>query len=447
MKINESKLARQLIGVGNVIANFILGLGATLEWCTGMGKTFAAFLIINKMLARDKNRTTIVIVPTELLKGQWEFKAKKEGIKNIKVYVINGITMNNIKLECSLLILDEAHGFASEVFSRIFELVDYEFLLMLTATIIRLDGKHDMLLEKAPIVDSIPLQEAKKNGWVSDYMEYNLGIDLIEEDRNEYDKINKEFHKYFSYFGHDFKLAMNCTGSKKTKHLAEKYAKENDLDIKKVIFNGIMFSRYMKFRKTFLYKAMAKHLIALDIIDNFPFKTVTFSESTEFADRLTKAINDKHGEISVSYHSKVKTILVDGKKQGKTVRNREALKRFADNRYKVRIINTAKALDEGFDVEDVVLALVTSSTSNPKQHIQRVGRAIRDFINKHGNRKIALIINVYIKKSQDEKWLKSRQTDPKTKKPINPNVIWIDNIKEISYGNLNVESTNLSATC
>lgn len=424
-----------------------------------MGKTFASFIIINKLLEKDSSRTTIVVVPTIQLKDQWEFKLKKEKIKNVEVFVIN--TVIKTQHECDLLILDEIHGFASEKFKLVFEVVKYKFILGLTATINRLDGKHDLLLSYAPIVDTITIEEALREGWVSEFLEYNLGIELSEQDRIDYDLLNKNFHKYFGFFGHDFKLAMDCCA----KVNAERYASIYQLDPKLVAFRANRFNFYMRERKTFLYRAKCKLDLVLEIINRFQYKTVTFSESTKFADKLTEQL----GEIATCYHSLLTTqireikivkkykkksdeIIIKNIKFGKIKLQQEALKKFADNRFKVRVINTAKALDKGFDVEDVVLAIISSSTTNPTQHIQRVGRAIRDYMYKSGERKgtrkIALIINIYIKNSQDEKWLIKRQTDPKTKRPINPNVIYISDLNEISYGQqLNVsEGANLSAT-
>ena len=437
MQINKDKLARQELGADKVVANFNKGLGATIEWATGVGKSMLAEIIINRMLVRDNKRTSIIVVPTDQLKEQWETKIIKRKIKNTKVYVVNGITINEIDLSCNLLILDEGHRFASDIFSRVFN-IKHQFLLILTATIDRLDGRHSLLLEKAPIVDTITLHEAKRNGWVSDYLEYNLGLELTEYDREEYNKLHKRFVKLFAYFGHDFNTVKECA----TKPGAEKFAKERELDPRYVVANAVQCMKAMRDRKTFLYGTVAKQEATLELIKKFNLKTITFAESTEFADKLTNAINEELGEISLSYHSNLKSVIIDGKKFGPTKLKREVLKRFSDNRYKITIVNTAKALDQGSDFPDVVMGIICSSTSNPTQATQRVGRILRDFINKNGDKKLAIIVNLYIKNTQDEKWLVKRQTDPKTKRPVNPNIIWVDSIKEIEYG---TESVPLSA--
>lgn len=108
---------------------------------------------------------------------------------------------------------------------------------------------------------------------------------------------------------------------------------------------------------------------------------------------------------------------------------------FKDKTTKVRIISTARALDEGFDIEGIELGLIASGSATERQQIQRLGRSIR-FV----EGKIALIINLYLKGTQDEQWAKKRQANT-------PNVHWITSIDEISYetpeGKHNFEATQL----
>ena len=112
----------------------------------------------------------------------------------------------------------------------------------------------------------------------------------------------------------------------------------------------------------------------------------------------------------------------------------KAIEHFNDDRSDIKVISTARALDEGFDIQDVTLAIICSGTSTSRQDLQRTGRAIRWAPGKTG-----LIVNLYIRDSQDEKWLKARQ-----KKTVNTiSVSSIDDIKQhlgqASLNYLNVE--------
>lgn len=68
------------------------------------------------------------------------------------------------------------------------------------------------------------------------------------------------------------------------------------------------------------------------------------------------------------------------------------------------VLSTAKALDQGADLPDLSMALILAATSKPLQSIQRMGRVLRK---KEGKR--AVIVEVYAKDTQDEKWLQKRQ--------------------------------------
>ncbi len=420
--INEKKLARQQLGISKWRNN--KGKG-TFEYATGVGKTYTAILICKELVKKvgTEHRQALVIVPTIILKQQWEEELQDNKIKNVRVFVINTIVLNETEFNTDLLILDEIHRYGSIEFVKLFDLIKYKWILGLTATLHRMDDKHEILETYAPIIDTITQEEAKREGYISEFIEYNLGIELSPLDRQVYDNLNKDFHKFFAIFGHDFDTAMGCM----TKFGAERYCSNNGGDPKQIAFQANRFNRAMQERKEYLYKTYSKLETTLEIIRKLPLKTVTFSESTEFADKLTEALE----EISVCYHSNLKTVIRNNKKFGKTKLKEEAIRKFTDNRYKQRVINTAKALDQGFNVEDVELGIITSGTSNPTQQTQRGGRIFRKYTYKDGTDKVAILINIYIKNSQDKKWLDSRQTNSKTKKPLNPDLVWVNSVNEL----------------
>jgi superfamily II DNA or RNA helicase len=352
--------------------------------------------------------------------------------------------------------------------------------LGLTATVERLDGNHVLLVSHAPVVDSISLAEAKANNWISKYLEFNLGIPFTDEEQKTYDRINKLYNKFFKMFGYDFDLAMKCqAGKAKTPGAVDgptvrrSYAMimgwdpVKDRDNRQHLWHpdniagyAVQFGKYMRERKEIFYNSQSKVNLAKEIHNRFPgAKMITFSESTSFADRVTEEIPD-----SVSYHSyiegktaevreskvfktpegaknfcgrnkgKLKSLRRRGTKvtwskdvkQSPSSVRRSMLQEFTEG--KVRVINTARALDQGFNVKDIEVAVIFSRTSNPTQQIQRTGRSARKFTFADGSDKTAIIINVYIKDeppTQDEKWLRSAQKKSR-------NVIWTEDIRDIS---------------
>lgn len=377
----------------------------TLQFTTGVGKTNTALIAIKRLYKYYGAYRTHIVVPTKYLKQQWETEIEKAGLLlnpyAISVYVVN--TYLKEPRYCDFLILDEIHNYGSVKRLAIFN-DHYRHILGLTATIERRDQAHQIIQKYAPIVDTIDLKEAQDENYVSDFIVYNLGIELDETNRALLNSYNKEFYRHFAYFGHDFNLAMKCMGDKKTREL---YAKRMGFEEKQIAFHAVRFNYFMQKRKNFLYNVDIKWEITEEILKLFPDKkAITFSENTDFADRIT----------GLSYHSKIP------KKYRK-----EALEKFKNN--EVLRLNTSKALDEGFDVGDIELAIITSSRAVNRVDIQRTGRAIRF---KEG--KLAVIVNVYIKDSKDEEWLRQRQEKSN-------NIYWIENVNDIKFERPKISSS------
>lgn len=451
--IDVLKLIRQLRGCVKYIQHIKKGNNSgTIIAATGVGKTFMSLIILKKILKKWKNCNTIVVVPTIQLKDQWEKELKESNLK-ATVYVINTIVMSKKTYVCDFLILDESHRYSTGAeFSKVFNIINYKLLLCLTATLT--DVIRPIIEKHAKIVDTITQKDAKDNNWISDYIEYNLPVELTDEDKAVYTSLNKQFNKYFSYFSFDFKLAMKCRGKVESAN----YADQMGWDPKLVAFYANRWGHFMKERKEWLYNTQGKIDITVEIIKRFSVKTVTFSESTKFADEVCK----KLGESAVSYHSAVMTELKvndkiiarcykeEGKlifrkisdnsptsflelkktypkikRVGQKILLKEALVKFADNRYKINTICTARALDQGFNVEDIELGIIAARTTSEVSNTQRVGRIARKSQRKDGTWKRGVIVNVYVPKTQDERWLKAAQK--------NPDVIWINSIDEIKF--------------
>jgi len=378
------------------------GAKGSLQAVTGFGKTNVAMLLIEDMNLRYPDRTTLVVVPTIVLKEQWEVEIKERKIKHVEVLVIN-TAIKHLKI-VNLLVLDELHRYAAETFKNVFKVIQYDFILGLTATLSRSDGKHELLKTFCPLIDTVSMAEARKNGWVSEYVVFALGITLPPEELAAYTRVNKKFGRYFGMFGHDFKKAMACLSDPNVRH---QVALENNWEPREVHVNAIQFSRAMHERKKFVNEHHMKLWYGKQISDKFPkANMLVFAETTDFADQLAIMIGDK----CAPFHSKIK-------KKERTA----TLKSFKDRRTKLKILSTARALDEGFNVEGIDFAVICSGNSTARQAIQRIGRSIRF---KEG--KQAHIVNLYLKDTQDEKWTRKRLASI-------PNVVWIDTLEEIDY--------------
>jgi superfamily II DNA or RNA helicase len=374
--IDEGRLEKQRSILRTWAGNSCRG---TLEACTGFGKTYTAILAIKALNMQQPGESTLVIVPTIHLKNQWEEQV--EELNDVRVMVINSAIRE--KHNVNLLILDEIHNYASSVFGTVFQQVDYKKILGLTATVTRQDGNDYLLRQKAPIVATVKLDEALRAGYVSPFRVLNVPVYLNDTDREAYKELSRNFNYYFSKFGNDFGQAMNCL---KSPQACENFSRRVSDDADKVRIWAINFNRNMAGRKKMLYMNQSKVDSVYRLCTELELKTITFSESVDFANTVTKLTPN-----SVSYSSKMPV-----------KKRRAALNGFAEGDF--RIINTARALDEGFDVPGVELAVISSGSSSPRQDVQRTGRAIR-FV----EGKVGYIVNLYMPDTQDEKWMKARQ--------------------------------------
>jgi len=455
-KLDTVKYVMQLRSVIQWIDNDARG---TIEAATGVGKSIIGCLAIKKMVLRNNERQAIVVVPTLQLKNQWESLLESVGLaNNTEVYVINSIALNDKIYHTDLLVIDEIHMMAADKFSRIFGLVKYKWLMGLTATVERLDGKEILLKQYAPIVKTISQKLAIEKGWINDFLEINVPVYLTRDEKSGLHNLSKKIRMYTAKFG-DFDSLRSCMNSKNAYAFAcLHYPMEDPKEkSKQLVRDAVQAQRSIKQRQEFLYKTEHKVQATVDLINEFGLKTITFSQSTDFADEVKQAV----GRRAVAYHSNLETITKkitkrknyktkDGadkyaktvkgkveqksdktydvvykvlKKVGSTFLKRESLERFSNSSHGIDVICTAKALDQGFDVPDVQLGIDASRTTNPTQHTQRTGRIARNYTYRDGSKKQGIYVNFYIPDSQDELWLKKCQKNSE-------NVIWSGGLDE-----------------
>lgn len=194
----------------------------TFVGCTGFGKTRVGFEAVKLLRRNDPSRHVIVVVPTKALKLQWEglIVDGKLGT-GIEVWVINSLAASVLTHRCDLFVCDEMHRYAAETFSKVFSVVQYKYILGLTATIERSDGKHIMLEQKAPVIDEVSLEVARAKGWVSSFETVNWGITLPEEEMQEYEQLygkKSNLMKYMAVFNYDLQTIIQCSTNNKPRY-------------------------------------------------------------------------------------------------------------------------------------------------------------------------------------------------------------------------------------
>lgn len=391
-----TRTERQRESIKKWIAN--KGRG-TIVGGTGIGKTRIALMTIQLLLKKHPQLRVLVVVPTETLKKQWIEHIEEWGFQfNVEVGIINTIVKHTYT--CDFLILDEEHRYSSDLFRKVFDNVKYKLILGLTATFERLDGKHVIANKYCPVVDNIPLAEAIANGWVSEYKEYQVLIDV--DDIETYKNLNKQWLEHFEFFSFDFNKAMSCSGKDGWRYklqLRDEMYKGNDETKKKQILNAINyhsagFMRTMTQRKTFINNHPKKIEIAKKIIEaRQGKKIITFSNNVKMAESISDG--------KYVYTGKV------GTKKGRVM-----VEDFISG--KISILNSCQKLNEGFDCPDVSVAIILGFDSSETKAVQRRGRAIRSYKNKE-----AEVFYIVINGTQETKWMKNSHS-------TNNNYITID---------------------
>ena len=302
-----------------------------------------AINLIEAFVKRNENSSSLVIVPTQILKDQWIDQLEERGLEsNARVEIINSA----IKLNwtCDLLVVDEVHLCASTTFSQIFQCVDYQNILCLTGTLERLDGKEILIKQYAPVCDEISIDEAEQNGWVAPHREYLV---LLDVDLTEYNELTRQFNQCFATFGFDFNLAMSCATN-----IIEcrKFAKKIGMDGNTVMGVAQKWNRCMRKRKEFIYNHPKKMEIATKIIAARQNKKgITFSSTIKQAESFG------NGWVM---HSKKKV------KENKATID-------AFNNASEGFLHTSKAADQGLDCKGINLEIILHTDSSKIRKTQR----------------------------------------------------------------------------
>lgn len=348
-------------------------------FCTGFGKTFTSMIAIKRFYNKNPNGRVTVIVPTEVLKEQWENSLKKQELK-ADILIINSAIKK--QFETDLLIIDEIHKIAAESFSKIFVCCKYSMIIGLTATFERLDGKEILIKKYCPVIDTISVKEATKNGWLSPALIYKVIIDV--PDIKKYENYNSTFMNHFAYFQFNFNLAMSCVTSsaKRNEFVKQTYGTQKlQQHIKECTAHAFAWMKALKARKEFVQKHSKKFEIAKKILKYRPnSKAITFNATIKDCE------NYGFGTVIHSKQTKRK--------------NSDLLEKF--NSEKIGVVHSSKALNEGVDIHGLNLAIILYNTSSSIERIQKYGRVIRA---EEG--KVAEIFSLVIRNTVEENWFKS----------------------------------------
>jgi len=322
---------------------------------TGTGKTYVAMWAM-KLLKLP----TAIIVPTEPLLWQWHdkleeyglrsigvFYGKEKNIRPVTIFIYNSASKHLRKLlGFKMVIFDEIHHLGANTFIKLLLTVKTaDYVIGLTATPERIDGRHLMIQKYIPVIYKLPLGVARREGWISPVEIIKVPASLSPFERMKYDDYEETLRKAYYTFG-----TLNPA------KLLKIYEKEK-------IPLALAAVKALALRKMLLAKAVRKFEKLLTIVKMHSNERIlVFSESIESIELARKYLR-RHGVKCMVYHSE----------QPKSLR--EKILTLWGRAFNVLL--SVKCLEEGIDVPEVAVGVVIASGTTKRQYIQRLGRIVR----------------------------------------------------------------------
>lgn len=348
---------------------------------TGSGKTITAFSSIVNLLEEQKELCVLVVVPYQHLLTQWSDEAKNFNIEFIQCFensskwfpiLSSAISAFNLRsqkqlfiittnstyigkkfqelvkqIDKLLLVVDEAHNFGSLAIRENY-LDNAVYRLGLSATPQRhLDdeGTASILSYLGNIIFEYTLEDAIKAGQLTPYNYYPILVFLTNEEEEEFIELSKKISKISQFEKSSDNSLLEILLIKRAKIISG--AKNKLPSLEKLLINENL----------------------LRTQDNLFYCAATKDEENEIkmVDQVYQMLSKK-GMIVDKFTS----FDADSKTKRKNLINN-----LADN-----IIDglvAIKCLDEGVDIPSVKRAFILSSSTNPKEFIQRRGRVLRKF--------------------------------------------------------------------
>ena len=321
---------------------------------TGAGKTHVAVLAM-----LQKQRNTLVVVPTLDLVRQWydllkDAFATEVGIVGGGMYDVKPITvitydsaylhMEHIGNRFGLVVFDECHHLPSESYGLAARFCLAPYRLGLTATPERADGQDEQLFDLiGPIVYRRDINEFS-GSYLAEYETIQLIVPLSHEERKQYEEARGIYRNFL--FAHGIRMAdpkgwsqfiMQSTRSKEGRRAMDAYRKQRE----------IAFAAPGKLDR--LEQLLHRHRY----------------------DRMLIFTQDNATVYQVSRRFLVPVIT----HQTRVKERSEILNNFKQGIYQT--IVTSKVLNEGVDVPEANVAVVLSGSGSVREHVQRLGRILR----------------------------------------------------------------------
>jgi len=441
----------------------------TLNYIMRFGKTRVGCIIMGKLLKENADCKIIIAVPSDIIRKNWYVDIVRnsdgdvlpeDAFNKYKIGILTADELVNapLPIKCDLLIVDEIHKFTSAKRLSIIRgnKVSYSMILGLTGTFPNKEEKIE-INKHCPVIDSISDSEAISNGWISDFVEYNIPLELSEEDKFKYIKLTMPIKKMLSQFKNtarlfqlspgefmfksDYDLIVACVSGKvhngkyynasnirltlatikgwsKDIDTSSDYGRELDAswNPNRLVDDAQVFINSIRSRSEIINNNPVKLKAVLDLFTHFTETTICFNESTDFADQIVNLVNYKFKRpIAIAYHSNVKSQHLVNPETGTyytyksgpnhglpKVFGKDSIKNIALEGVmsgKYLLLSTARALDEGLSLSNIKQVITTAGTTNPLQYKQRNARGRT--VDIYDPDKVTRIFNLYFEDFYD----------------------------------------------
>lgn len=395
---------------------------------TGAGKTVMAFQAMEDAFRQNPELRVSIVVPTVVLLQQWyqeiidssniaedivgrhgggHEQSFRDG-KRIVVWVINSAARLLVEdVETAhvggehLLIVDECHRAGAPEFRRIFEASrcctlglsatpereDPESLVE-ADTDVREDGVEQLSVlsrEIGPVIFQLSFSQAVEAGIIPKFEVLNLAVDLTPQERARYDRLSRELRDLEDELKSSdeyWRIQSRAANQFQIFRAIAQRAKDARTRIKAARYETLTTER-----RRLLYQAKNRESCFQNLLQtelNAGAQVIVFHE-------VIDTINSLYGNLArrglpvVLYHSQLPDSFRD-----------DAIKLYLERT--ARVIISARALIEGFNVPSTDVGIILASSSSPRQRIQTIGRVLRRYQGKECSR----IYNIYVHDSADE---------------------------------------------
>ncbi|HYO96052.1 MAG TPA: DEAD/DEAH box helicase family protein [Polyangiaceae bacterium] len=327
---------------------------------TGAGKSHVAVLAI-----ADRRRSTLVVAPTLDLVRQWydllrtsfgtEVGIVGGGSHDVRPLTVTTydsayLHMQHLGARFGCIVFDECHHLPGETYRFAAELCLAPFRLGLTATPERADGREETLERLiGPVVYRKDILELSGK-YLADYETVRIDVELSSDERAEYTAERALYLDFLRSQG------IRMGTPRGWNEFIQRAARSN--------VGRRAFAAYLR-QRALAQGACGKLECVQHLLEQHRHdRTLVFTQDNATA----YAVSRRFLIPAITHQTKVR--------ERSTI-----LTRFASGDYGAVV--TSKVLNEGVDVPDANVAIVISGSGSVREHVQRLGRILRQRGNKH----------------------------------------------------------------